>query len=151
MRQYLRSNPEQAAKGRQRSLDWAKRNAGKVNARNAAWRAANPDRSAGFTRAWREAHPMESLAQRHRRLARLAAAPVNDFTAAQWREVLDEFHHACAYCLRSGIPLQQEHVEAISRGGSNTRSNIVPACADCNNRKGSKGLVQALAAGCFQN
>lgn len=144
-REYLQSNPGQARKDRARSLTWAKANAEAVNERNRAWRAANPDRAAAFTKAWRDAHPDESLAQRHRRIARLAAAPVNDFTAAEWREVLTDFNNACAYCLTTGVPLQQEHMQPISKGGDHTRSNIVPACGPCNMRKGTRSLLGALS------
>lgn len=145
-REYLRNNPEQAEKSRARARAWAKANPEKVNERNRAWRAANPERSASFTKTWRDAHPDETLTHRHRRMARLRNAPVNDFTAVDWREVLAEFNHACAYCLASDVPLQQEHMQPISRGGSHTRSNIVPACGPCNMRKGARGLLQSLAA-----
>ncbi|MGW3989679.1 RNA-guided endonuclease IscB [Streptomyces sp. NPDC004830] len=47
-----------------------------------------------------------------------------------------EWSGACAYCGRSGVPLNIEHVRPRSRGGSHRRSNLVLACAPCNRAKG---------------
>ena len=56
-------------------------------------------------------------------------------TAEAWRAILDVFDHRCAYCLKAGVKLTQDHVVAVVRGGQHTADNIVPACAPCNSRK----------------
>jgi 5-methylcytosine-specific restriction enzyme A len=46
-------------------------------------------------------------------------------------------HGVCHYCRRR-LPareLTMDHVVSIARGGRSTRSNVVPCCKDCNNRK----------------
>lgn len=53
----------------------------------------------------------------------------------------------CVYC---GKPLTRrevtrDHVIPESRGGSNERYNIAPACADCNSEKGSLTAAEYLA------
>lgn len=53
----------------------------------------------------------------------------------EWQAVLDEHGNSCAYCGISGVPLEQDHVVPLRRGGGHTMSNIVPACRTCNNRK----------------
>ena len=78
-----------------------------------------------------------------RYLARKAGAS-GDFTKSEWKEVLGDFNQRCAYCHEAFSTLHQEHMKALSRGGSHTRDNIVPACASCNSRKGTKLLVEFL-------
>lgn len=54
-----------------------------------------------------------------------------------------QFDCCCAYC---GTPehqsaeLEIEHIVPISKGGPHLLSNIVPACARCNDSKGSKDV-----------
>jgi 5-methylcytosine-specific restriction endonuclease McrA len=67
------------------------------------------------------------------------AAPVNDLSDADWASLLEEFGGRCAYCGRDGA-MEQDHVWPLSRGGSHTRSNVVPACRPCNASKGARTL-----------
>ncbi len=43
----------------------------------------------------------------------------------------------CYYCGRSTSckELTMDHIVPISRGGKSTKSNLVPACKECNNKK----------------
>jgi len=43
----------------------------------------------------------------------------------------------CHYCGRPSLPkeLTMDHIVPISRGGKTTKSNVVPACKECNNNK----------------
>jgi 5-methylcytosine-specific restriction protein A len=43
----------------------------------------------------------------------------------------------CYYCGRRVPPkeLTMDHVVPISRGGKSTKSNVVPVCKECNNKK----------------
>ncbi len=52
--------------------------------------------------------------------------------------LLQKWQRRCAYCHTSGVPLQVEHLLPTSRGGSDRASNLVIACACCNQRKGSR-------------
>ena len=70
-----------------------------------------------------------------------------DLTVDQWRELKAHYGGSCAYCGRvpSGIRrdiLVLEHIEPISRGGSHSRDNVVPACNRCNVRKGDLLLLE---------
>ena len=42
----------------------------------------------------------------------------------------------CAYC-RCNRATTLDHIKPRSKGGSNLRSNLIPACAECNHSKGS--------------
>jgi 5-methylcytosine-specific restriction endonuclease McrA len=59
---------------------------------------------------------------------------VGFFTAEEWRELVAQYDHACAYCGAIG-PLEQDHRLPLARGGTNWIGNIVPACRVCNARK----------------
>ncbi|MEP9414319.1 HNH endonuclease [Gordonia sp. VNQ95] len=55
----------------------------------------------------------------------------HDLTAAQWQR-LTSLWDGCAYCGRTGTPLQKDCVLPISRGGRYTVTNVVPSCRSCN-------------------
>ncbi|WP_420621994.1 HNH endonuclease [Candidatus Poriferisodalis sp.] len=55
----------------------------------------------------------------------------------------------CAYCgapLRDGVRTR-DHVYPRSRGGTNRRGNLIPACRECNASKGDMAPGQWLASG----
>jgi 5-methylcytosine-specific restriction endonuclease McrA len=122
---YLAHREEAAAAGRARYL--AKREA--ILARVLAWQKAHPEYVA-----LREA----------RRRARKAAAPTNDLTAAQWREIKAHYGHRCVYCGRQQQRLSMDHITPLAKGGSHTASNIVPACRSCNSRKNAGPPLRAV-------
>ncbi|GAA3899628.1 hypothetical protein GCM10022228_07620 [Halomonas cibimaris] len=54
--------------------------------------------------------------------------------------LLEKWGRACAYCGATETPLEVEHVEPRSRGGSSRVSNLALACHDCNQAKGNQPL-----------
>jgi 5-methylcytosine-specific restriction endonuclease McrA len=94
------------------------------------WRAANPDKIHQYNKS--------------RRALRLNA-PINDLTNHDWLEILNKYG-SCAYCGSTGS-LEQEHALPLSRGGSHTASNVVPACRGCNASKGAKTLEEVNKRG----
>ncbi|WP_139359864.1 HNH endonuclease signature motif containing protein [Mycobacterium sp. D16Q16] len=69
-----------------------------------------------------------------RRRQRRVKLADNDLTEEQWSTLVEAWG-GCAYCGATGTALQRDCVQAISRGGRYTRSNVVPACASCNASK----------------
>ena len=59
--------------------------------------------------------------------------------------VLEKWGRTCAYCDTTGVPLEIEHINARSRGGSNRPSNLTLACRPCNQDKGSRDIHEFLA------
>jgi hypothetical protein len=53
--------------------------------------------------------------------------------AAVRREVLNE--GKCAYCGERFFPLTVDHIMPLSRGGTDSRSNLTAACWPCNSEK----------------
>lgn len=56
--------------------------------------------------------------------------------------LLEKWGRACAYCGKSGVPLQIEHITPKARGGSDRASNLTLACEPCNSAKGSKTAAE---------
>lgn len=52
--------------------------------------------------------------------------------------LLEKYNRTCAYCGKSNVPLQVEHIIPTSRGGSDRVSNLTIACRKCNQEKGDK-------------
>lgn len=58
----------------------------------------------------------------------------------EWKKILEAFENRCAYCDREfdeECKPELEHLTPLSRGGLHRAENVVPACGDCNKRKGS--------------
>jgi 5-methylcytosine-specific restriction endonuclease McrA len=58
--------------------------------------------------------------------------------------VLLKWNHQCAYCDGSSVPLELDHLQPCSRGGSNRVSNLVAACKLCNRRKNNQDIREFL-------
>jgi len=61
----------------------------------------------------------------------LAGLEVKEYLLVKWG-------YRCAYCKKTGLPLQVEHIVPKIRGGSHRITNLTLACARCNIRKGEK-------------
>lgn len=59
--------------------------------------------------------------------------------------LLEKWGRACAYCGATNGPLEIEHIQAKSRGGTNRISNLTLACEPCNKRKGTQDIQEFLA------
>lgn len=63
-------------------------------------------------------------------------------------EVLRRDNHACRYCGRPapGVKLTVDHVIPVALGGSDSPTNLVTACSDCNGGKSSTSPSAAVVA-----
>ncbi|MCD6229970.1 MAG: RRXRR domain-containing protein [Candidatus Diapherotrites archaeon] len=52
--------------------------------------------------------------------------------------LLEKYKRKCAYCGKTNVPLEVEHIVPKSRGGSNRVSNLTIACHNCNQKKGNQ-------------
>ena len=59
--------------------------------------------------------------------------------------VLEKWGRKCAYCSAENVPLEIEHIEPKSKGGSNRVSNLTLACRSCNEKKGNQEIQEFLA------
>lgn len=140
-RAYSRTHREQI-NARDRA-DWKAGDAAKRRA-IARYRAANPEKARAVVRAWAATHGAERLALEHRRRARKLGNG-GSHTAQEWRDKVTLLGGCCIYCGRNDAPLQRDHKVPIVRGGTDDISNLVPACAECNTRKGSRTAQEFIA------
>jgi 5-methylcytosine-specific restriction endonuclease McrA len=59
--------------------------------------------------------------------------------------LLTKWEHRCAYCRLTGVPLEIDHIQPRSKGGSDRVANLVIACHPCNQHKGDQRLEDFLA------
>jgi hypothetical protein len=144
------------------SRTWRKANVEKVRAYARTWAKANPEKKRAYERArykakpgkkrskalvWAKANPKKNCAKNRRRRARKLKAG-GYFTTQQFIDLCTSYGNICLCCKRTeaelnliGLMLVPDHIQALSRGGSNDISNIQPLCHGingCNNHKWAK-------------
>jgi len=66
---------------------------------------------------------------------------INNLTSEEWLNILKEHNFKCVYCGvcfdENNLPTR-DHIIPISKGGDNTKNNIVPSCRNCNSKKYNK-------------
>ncbi len=119
-KEYILKNPHVAAKAKK---NWVERHPDRRKASSRRWRLANKERVASYAKI---------------RRTRVKGAE-GEFTEDQFQEKLTQLGGLCYWCGRSvGLDVHRDHLIPIAKGGSNDIENIVPACPDCNRRKGAK-------------
>lgn len=58
--------------------------------------------------------------------------------------LLEKWGRCCAYCAAENVPLEIEHIDARSNGGSDRVSNLTLACRPCNQRKANLSVKAFL-------
>ena len=131
---YYQTHPEKFSEYRKR---WKETHSPEeISAYNKIYFIINRIKLATQQKLYNKTHPEVIKAARKRRRARIKNAPINDFTAKQWLEMQIAYNHQCVYCgKRAKGHLTQDHITPLSKGGSHTKHNIVPACATCNKKK----------------
>jgi 5-methylcytosine-specific restriction endonuclease McrA len=109
---------------------------------NREYRNAHREWARKCRRDWCRLNPEKAKANMHRRLARKRNAP-GSHTADDLRALYAE---QCGYCAYCGIALHDkyhvDHVQPLSRGGSNAPDNLLLTCQSCNLSKGSKTYAE---------
>lgn len=98
----------------------------------------NKETLAEYLKQYQKEHLEEYRVRNQRRNARKRLLP-SSLTIQQWEEIKEHFNNECAYCGKE-LPLAQEHVIPLSKGGEYTHNNIICACGSCNSSKGAKLL-----------
>lgn len=130
-----------AVRRRQCARDWRATNRERARAAVRSYAHRNRDRLKERRRDYRDRNRDVIRASNQRHRARRKNAPINDFTAREWREIKAAYRQRCAYCGRRR-DLTVDHVIPLSRGGDHTARNVAPACGSCNSRKGDRAAPQ---------
>lgn len=86
----------------------------------------------------------EAARQRERRYrARKQQATIENVTEKGWMIIVQAYQSRCAYCGKQCDPPTMDHIIPISKGGSHSYGNIIPACLSCNCRKSTRTPEQA--------
>lgn len=133
-----------AAKAKRAADPEAARAKGRADANK--WRLANPERAAEIARATRlkawaerpEEQRMKARVMSHKRRDRTRGEKLDPRVALL---VLKAGGGRCVYCRRPA-KLTLDHIDAISRGGRNLWSNLLPSCRSCNCSKGASPVEE---------
>ncbi len=102
----------------------------------------NRDRLLGRCESWRKENPEAARRQSSKRRA-LIRNVEGSHTLDEIRVLYDLQNHRCAVCGKD-MPDKKytvDHIEPLSRGGSNYIANIQLLCAYCNKHKGAKDPI----------
>jgi len=141
-REYRKNNKEKIRKYQKR-YENTKRAKEKAKERGRRWRENNKEKARAQRKKWiannKERHRKNKLIQEHRRRARKLSAD-GSHTKDDIKTMRIQQNNKCWYC---GVDLSQtgvhvDHRIPISRGGSDSPSNLVLSCPACNMSKHNK-------------
>jgi 5-methylcytosine-specific restriction endonuclease McrA len=114
------SNPVYASAAKARAKVWRKKNKTRYIQLNLKWRRENPERAKSIARAG-------SINRRaiERNVGKISASDVRFIRAKR----------QCAACGQINARMEIDHIVALSRGGTNHRSNLQLLCRPCNRSK----------------
>lgn len=128
-------NPE---KVKQHKSAYHGKNAKQIYEAVKVWRLKNPEAKREHAKRHYGRHKSKYHEKVIRRRAKLANDP-NAYSEAAFQTKLEQYKGLCHWCAaKIGGAVHRDHVIALSLGGSNDISNIVPSCATCNLSKGAK-------------
>ncbi|MDY7537880.1 RNA-guided endonuclease IscB [Undibacterium sp. 5I1] len=58
--------------------------------------------------------------------------------------LLEKWNRQCAYCDAKNVPLEVEHIDAKTNGGTDRVSNLTLACCPCNRKKNTQNIRDFL-------
>jgi len=116
----------------------------RLSAKRHVYYMNNRERIIAKIRAWVVTHPDNLATYAAKRRAWHMQAEHNDLTQPQWEEIKAAYGYRCVYCGRKMQRLTRDHITPLSKGGSHTASNIVPACGSCNSIKHTNAPLKPI-------
>ena len=82
-------------------------------------------------------------------IARSKSVRLSEEYPAWWKslsaEILLRDNYTCGYCGQYGGKLEIDHKTPKSRGGSDSKDNLITACRHCNRQKRNKTVAEYIA------
>ena len=134
----------QKPENKENHKEYYQKNKEKCVAQSFQYQKDNPDKFRRNLKKYAKTEKGKACEQRKDALRRAGEREIiNTLTAGEWLEILKEYKFKCAYCNKEFTLFDREtrdHVIPISKGGDNTKENVVPACKSCNSAKRNKIL-----------
>jgi len=125
----------------ERTAKWRSQNREYERRYRAEYWAANADRLKAGHLAWLAANPGKDASYSRNRHARKKAAD-GSHTAADVQRIHDAQRGKCAYCKTTlGKRYHVDHIQPLSKGGSNWPANLQILCATCNGSKHARDPI----------
>lgn len=68
---------------------------------------------------------------------------MSELTYGEWNDIKKKYKYCCVYCGEKKR-LTKDCIIPVSKGGSYTKNNVVPACQPCNSKKGNRPVLLQL-------
>jgi len=122
--------------------DYYQKNRDKISIQTKQYRENNKEKEVKRHRKYRKSGKGKACIQRGHITRRIKEKEIiNTLTSDEWLDILKEYDYRCVYCGcnfdENTLPTR-DHIIPISKGGNNTKENIVPACQSCNSKKNNK-------------
>ena len=116
----------------------------KANYKAAIKRFFQSPKGRAWSKAWRQTDKGKASSARNgaKWRANLSKAFAT-LTGEEWTAIKKQFKNRCVYCGEIK-PLTMDHIIPLSKGGTHTKNNIVPACRPCNSAKRDRPVLLQL-------
>lgn len=130
-----RARPERKQRQRELSDKWRSENPERARAHGRATDRRRADVKAEYNKQWRKEN-REVVAAHSRNRRAMVKSSDGEHTAADVLVILQAQRYRCAACRKdTRHTYHVDHIKALSRGGSNDKTNLQVLCPTCNNQK----------------
>lgn len=146
IRERLKANwIENKPKLQDRYRVWASQNKDYLREYNRKYRADRIEYFRAYSREWYRDNKFRVLSYQSNRKYIKSLTPTGlILTETEWDSLVLVYEGKCSYCHCNPPKLTQDHIVPLSKGGTHTMDNVVPACIRCNCIKGNKDLADFL-------
>lgn len=107
-----------------------------ILAQTKEWAKRNPEKRAAIRKRWKANNrPLVNQLNRLRMYREKNA--VGSHTLEEVEKTIQAWGGLCAYC-EENKATTIDHVQPLTKNGTNDKSNLVPSCVSCNSSKGNK-------------
>jgi 5-methylcytosine-specific restriction endonuclease McrA len=129
------------------SRKWRLSHPGLSAQRSREYKARHVERVRANRRKWAKENPLKNKISHLNNQAKRRQAE-GSFTCEEWETKKKEYNYFCSACGKQEpeIKLSVDHIQPLSRGGTNYIDNIQPLCMPCNSRKNAKTIKYEIIA-----